>query len=147
MAQTFPSIWLVLGASLLALTTRVPTPPLAWAALLFLLHASRSMTGAAGIGWVWLALYVSVMVGIRPSLPASGAIAFAMSAFVATTIALPFLFDRILVQRAGPTLAVLVFPLAFVTMEFLRSPVMATWYSIAYTQYGVLPLMQVAAFA
>jgi hypothetical protein len=38
----------------------------------------------------------------------------------------PFLFDRILVQRAGPTLAVLVFPLAFVTIEFLRSPVMAT---------------------
>jgi hypothetical protein len=41
--------------------------------------------------------------------PASGAIYFAISAFVATTIALPFLFDRIMVQRAGPTLAVLVF--------------------------------------
>src|SRR4030095_8625620 len=124
MTQGLPSIWLVLGASSLALATRMPIPPLAWAALLLLLHASRSMTGAGGIAGFWLALYVSVLVGLRPSLPASGAIYFAISAFVATTIALPFLFDRTMVQRAGPTLAVLVFPLAFVTIEFLRSPLM-----------------------
>ena len=40
------------------------------------------------------------------------------------------------------------FPLAFVAAEFLRSRLTpaATWGSIAYTQYGYLPLMQVAAF-
>src|SRR5262245_57022490 len=121
MAQVLPSVWLVLGASSLALTMRMPVPPVAWAALLFLLHASRSLTGAGGTVWFWLAMYVSVLVGIRPPLPASGAIYFAISAFVATTIALPFLFDRIMVQRAGPTLAVFVFPMAFVAVEFLRS--------------------------
>jgi apolipoprotein N-acyltransferase len=147
MAQVLPSIWLVLGASLLAFTTRMPTPPLAWAALLFLLHASRSVTAAGGIAWFWLAVYVSVLVGFRPIVPASGAIYFVISAFIATTIAVPFLVDRIVLQRAGPMLAVLGFPMAFVTVEFLRSPLMATWGSIAYTQYGVLPLMQVAAFA
>ena len=147
MAQALPSIWLLLGASLLALTTRMAIPPLAWAALLFLLHASRSVTGPVGIAWFWLALYVSVLVGIRPSLPASGSTYFAISAFVATTTALPFLVDRILWQRAGPAPAVLIFPVAFVAVEFLRTPLMATWYSMAYTQYGVLPLMQVAAFA
>jgi apolipoprotein N-acyltransferase len=146
MAQALPSVWLLLGASFLALSTRMAIPPLAWAALLFLLHASRSVTAGGGVAWFWLALYVSVLVGFRPDLPASGAISFAISAFVATTIALPFLLDWIVWQRAAPTLAVLVFPMAFVTVEFLRSPLMATWFSIAYTQYGVLPLMQVAAF-
>jgi apolipoprotein N-acyltransferase len=145
MGQALPSIWLLLGASLLALTTRIAIPPLTWAALLFLLRASRSASTAGGIAWFWLALYVSVLVGFRPSLPASGAIYFAISAFIATTITLPFLFDRIMLHRAGPMLAVLVFPLSFVTVEFLRSPLMATWGSIAYTQYGVLPLMQIAA--
>src|SRR5215467_3036224 len=121
MAQALPTICLVLGASSLALTMRVAIPPMSWAALLLLLHASRSLTGAGGIVWFWLAMYASVLVGIRPSVPASGAVYFAISAFVATTIALPFLLDRIIMPRVGPTLTVLVFPMAFVTVEFLRS--------------------------
>src|SRR4029450_2155803 len=41
----------------------------------------------------------------------------------------------------------LVFPAAFVAVEFLKSRVTpaATWGSIAYTQYGDLPIMQIAA--
>jgi hypothetical protein len=62
MGQALPSIWLLLGASLLALTTRIAIPPLTWAALLFLLRASRSASTAGGIAWFWLALYVSVLV-------------------------------------------------------------------------------------
>ena len=147
MAQALPSIWLVLGASLLALTMRMPSPPLAWAAVLFLLHASRSVTAAGGVAWFWVALYGSVLIAFRPSLPVSGAIYFVISAFFATTIAVPFLVDRFVAGRAGPSLAVLAFPLAFVAVEFLRSRLTSTWGSIAYTQYGALPLMQVAAVA
>jgi apolipoprotein N-acyltransferase len=145
--QALPSIWLLLGASLLALTTQVAIPPLAWAALLFLLHASRSVTTAAGVAWFWVALYVSVLIGLRPSLPVSGPLYFGISACFAATIAVPFLVDRIVVQGAGPALAVFAFPIAFAAVEFLRSYLAATWGSIAYSQYGVPPLMQVAAFA
>ena len=147
MVQALPSMWLVLGASLLALTTEMAIPPLTWAALLFLLHASRSVTSGAGVVWFWVAMYVSVLIGYRPSLPVSGPIYFVISAFFATTIAVPFLVDRIVAGRARPALAVLAFPLAFVAVEFLRSRLTSTWGSIAYTQYGVLPLMQVAAVA
>ena len=147
MVQALPSMWLVLGVSLLALATRMPIPPFAWAALVFLLHASRSVTAAGGVVWFSVALYVSVLIGLRPSLPVSGAIYFVISALFAATIAVPFLVDRFVVERAGPTLAVLAFPLAFVAVEFLRSRLTSTWESIAYTQYGVLPLMQVAAVA
>jgi apolipoprotein N-acyltransferase len=43
----------------------------------------------------------------------------------------------------------MIFPAAFVALEFLRSrnPSAATWGSIAYTQYGFLPIMQIAAVA
>src|SRR4030095_4816409 len=115
MTQGLPSIWLVLGASLLALTTRMSIPPLTWAALLFLLHASRSVAAPGGVAWFWLALYASMLVGYRPSLPVSGAIYFIITALTATTIAVPFLVDRIAVQRAG-TLALLAFPIAFVAV-------------------------------
>src|SRR6185295_13961994 len=42
----------------------------------------------------------------------------------------------------------LIFPATWVAVEFLRSRFTpsASWGSIAYTQYGYLPLMQVAAF-
>ena len=50
--------------------------------------------------------------------------------------------------RLGGLGSTLIFPMAFVAAEFLRSRFSpaATWGSIAYTQYGYLPLMQVAAF-
>jgi apolipoprotein N-acyltransferase len=147
MAQALPSIWLLLGASLFGLTIQMAMPPLAWAALLFLLHASRSVTTWAGVAWFGVALYVSALIGLRPSLPASGAIYAGIASFFALTIAVPFIVDRIVGHYANPALAVFAFPLAFVAVEFLRSYVAATWGSIAYSQYGVLPLMQLSAVA
>src|SRR5262249_19710617 len=87
----------------------------------------------------------------RNSIPSSGAGYFVVVSLASFTLMLPFAIDRFV---AGPTAgagigSTLVFPVAFVAIEFLRSRMMpnATWGSIAYTQYGVLPLMQVAAFA
>ena len=74
---------------------------------------------------------------------------FAIVAFYCDDVRLPFAIDRVrgtrTARRVGWTL---VFPMAFVAAEFLRSRFSpaATWGSIAYTQYGNLPLMQVAAF-
>jgi len=67
------------------------------------------------------------------------------------TLMLPFAIDRAAGNRsaAGGAAWTLLFPVAFVAIEFLRSRLTpnATWGSIGYTQYGVLPLMQLAAFA
>src|SRR4029453_108022 len=118
MTQGLPSIWLVLGASLLALTTQMDIPPLTWAALLFLLHTSRSVTAGSGVVWFWGALFVSVLIGYRPSLPVSGPIYFVISAFFATTIAVPFLVDRIVAGGAGPAPAVSAVSLPFFPVGF-----------------------------
>jgi apolipoprotein N-acyltransferase len=60
---------------------------------------------------------------------------------------LPFVIDRVSAGRLAGAGSTLVFPAAFVAAEFLRSRFApaATWGSIAYTQFGYLPLMQVAA--
>src|SRR5262245_2758038 len=144
MVQVLPSLSLALGAVLLALTHCVAVPPLPWLALLFLLHASRSLETLGGAVWFYLAVYGSLLVGYRRTLPASGVTYAGIAAVVAATTCLPFAIDRFALGRLGAP-GVLLFPVAFVAVEFLRVPIMATWYSIAYTQYGVLPLMQIAA--
>src|SRR5581483_7900273 len=63
---------------------------------------------------------------------------------------LPIAVDRAVVgfSLQGGVASTLVFPAAFVAVEFLRSRLApnATWGSIAYTQYGAVPVMQMAAF-
>jgi apolipoprotein N-acyltransferase len=147
MAQASSLIWLIAGAALLGMTLRTPIPLFAWLALTFLLQATRSLPAPAGLLWTWLALYAALLFG-RRDIPVSGPAHYLIVAFVATALTLPFVLDRVVGFRIGGAAATLVFPLAWVTVEFLQSRFApaATWGSIAYTQYGLLPLMQVAAF-
>jgi apolipoprotein N-acyltransferase len=148
MAQAASFLWLVVGASRLAVVTHVAIPPATWLALTFLLHASRSMPAVPGILWVWIAVYAALAVGNRGILPVSGPAYFAIVAGYAVTVILPFGLDRFASPRIGGLGATMIFPMAFVAAEFLQSRFSpgATWGSLAYTQYGYLPLMQVAAF-
>jgi len=145
MTQALPWISLIAGAALLAIITRVAVPPLTWFSLLFLLHASRSVTTTSGAACFWVAVYVATAIGWRGNMPISGPLYLGTTAVIATVTTLPFLVDRIAFQRTGFT-AVVLFPMAFVAMELVRSRLGSSWGSIAYTQYGALPLMQLTAF-
>ena len=147
MAQINSLIWLVAGASLLGLVERVAIPPATWIALTFILHASRSLPAWPGQASVWIALYLALLVGLRDMLPVPGPAYFTVAAFMTTSFALPFVIDRLIAPRLGGVASTLVFPAAFVAAEFLRSRFAppATWGSIAYTQFGYLPVMQIAA--
>jgi apolipoprotein N-acyltransferase len=144
MAQALPWISIVVGATLFAVVTRVAVPPLTWLSLLLLLHGSRSITTTAGAACFWFALYLAAVIGWRGYMPVSGPIYLSTTAGLAITTALPFFLDRLAIRRTDVT-ASLLFPAAFVAMEFFRSRLFSTWGSIAYTQYGALPLMQLAA--
>lgn len=138
--------WLILGAALLGTVLRVPIPPLTWLGLTFLLHAARAMPARVAIPSLGLALYLAVLYG-RRDIPVSGPARLAIAALVAATLTLPFVLDRVGAARLGAVGSTLIFPLAFVAAEFLQSRLApgATWGSIAYTQYGFLPLMQLTA--
>jgi apolipoprotein N-acyltransferase len=147
MPQALSIVWLIAGAALVGVVARVSIPPATWVAMVCLLHASRSMPAATGPLYLWLALYVALAIGERGIIPVPGPQYFVIVALAATGATLPFVFDRIAASGLGLA-GSLVFPMAWVAVEFLQSRFtpQATWGSMAYTQYGYLPLMQVAAF-
>jgi apolipoprotein N-acyltransferase len=149
MAQAGSLVLLLVGASLFGVASRVAFPPAAWIGLAALLHASRSVRSLPGAPFLWLALYVSLGIAKRDTLPVPGPIYLAILAVEAMIVTLPFVVDRMVSPRIGGVAATLVFPMALVTAEFLRSRFTpaASWGSIAYSQYGFTPLMQVAAVA
>jgi apolipoprotein N-acyltransferase len=148
MLQTSAFIGLVVGATLIGIVTRVAIAPATWLALPLVVHASRSLPVLPSLAYVWVALYVALAMGNRAIIPVTGPPYFVIVAFVATTAAFPFAVDRLAASAIAGYGSTLVFPAAWVAAEFLRSRFTpsATFGSLAYTQYGFAPLMQVAAF-
>jgi len=150
MAYVGPLALVIAGLTLLDGSMHLPIPAAAWIGLLLILHGSRSLPAMAMPLAVWLVATVLLAVSERDSIPASGAgYVLAVSSW-SFSLMLPFAIDRAIPDRSviAAVGSTLVFPVAFVAVEFLRSRLMpnATWGSIAYTQYGVLSLMQIAAF-
>jgi apolipoprotein N-acyltransferase len=147
MLQIGSIVLVAAGAALLAVVTRVAMPPLTWIALTLLVSGSRSLAPAAGTGLTWLAIFASLSVANRGFVPAPGALYFGIIAANAAVVTLPFVLDRIAGTRLGGVAATLVLPLALTAVEFLRARLTssATWGSVAYTQYGFQPMMQLAA--
>jgi len=59
---------------------------------------------------------------------------------------IPFLADRFLTLKIKGFLGTLIFPSAVVIIEFILSaPPANSWFSLAYTQYGNLPLVQLVS--
>ena len=140
--------WLGVGSALVFLTLRLNAPPLTWVAMAIVYHASRAMPLVSGPVLLWLGLYVAFAAGQRGILPLAGAAYFALVALTTSEMALPFVLDRVAGPRLIGVASTLVFPAAWVAVEFLRSRLTSagTWGAIGYSQYGNLAVMQVAAF-
>ena len=151
MAYGGPLALVIAGLALLDTSMHLPIPSAAWIGLPLILHGSRSLPAFATPPSVWFAATVILAISERGSTPASGAGYVLVVSLWSFTLMLPFAIDRAVAVRSMVTGvgSTLIFPVAFVTIEFLRSRVTpnATWGSIAYTQYGALSLMQTAAFA
>jgi apolipoprotein N-acyltransferase len=76
--------------------------------------------------------------------------AYVLNALMIPTITIvPFICDRVIAGRIAGWPSTLIFPMAWVAVEFIRvrfGP-SASWGALGYSQYGNLPLMQLAAFA
>jgi apolipoprotein N-acyltransferase len=140
---------LIAGALLLGVITRVAIPPATWLAFALLLHATRSMPAGIGLPALLVAAYVALAIGNHGLFPFAGPPYYAVIAAFSIAMLLPFAIDRYSVARFDGVAYTLIFPSAFVAVEFLKSRITpaATWGSIAYTQYGYLPVMQIAALA
>jgi apolipoprotein N-acyltransferase len=141
--------WLLIGAagSLFALHTSADLPILAWLFSIFLLRFTRLSRPFVGFAWVLGVNVLGALVwcsatGLLFSLP----VLFGFL-FLTVLTSLPFLADRLLVRRWGWVLGSLLFPLGRVAAEYGFQAIsgFGNYGSLAATQYGNLPLLQLAA--
>lgn len=137
---------MLLGAGLLILSNGAWMVPIAaWLGPLFLVRFIRTQPVVRGLALGYLVSTVvfaiqwyAVFSMAVPSLIGGIAVLFGLVTF------LPYVADRLLVDRIGGFAGSLVFPMSWVAVEFLLhliSP-MPTFFSIGYTQHGNLPLLQ-----
>lgn len=149
MSYSTSFLWLAAGAVLYGVSIRTNAIPIAaWLALVFILRAARTLPPFPGLAYVALALYIALALANRGYIPIGGPAYYFVLLVITAVVMGPFIADRLLVPRTGGWTSTLIFPLAWVACEFARARLIpgATWGSIAYTQYGNLPLMQLVAF-
>ncbi|MDF1613315.1 nitrilase-related carbon-nitrogen hydrolase [Stygiobacter electus] len=122
-------------------------PLAAWLAPVFLLHFTRDAQPINGFLWLWFSLFVALSVSNRDVIPLQGAAFFGVVAAMSTTMTLPFLLDRLLAPQLSGFSSTLIFPAAWIALEFFAACLnpYGTWGALGYTQHGNLPLMQLAS--
>lgn len=148
MNSLYPLLWLVLGGLLRGFDFGRKTIPLvAWLAPIFLLHFSHAYDPGVGMLLIWTAMFLAALFACRGVIPVPGVGYVLTVASFSMAWTLPYLADRLLYLRLPGFLAALVFPLAWVVMEFILARVnpLGSWGSIAYTQREDHPLIQLAS--
>ncbi|HWS88799.1 MAG TPA: hypothetical protein VN282_17625 [Pyrinomonadaceae bacterium] len=122
-------------------------PAAAWLAPALLLCFVRSRPAARGLALSFLAFYAAWCFQWRGVVRLPWAAFLVAGAVLAFVGFLPYVADRLLAPRLRGLKATLVFPAALVTMEYLFNVLgpNGSWGSLAYTQYGNLPLLQIVS--
>lgn len=146
-SKQLPYLWLALAAILFVFYDgRWAFPLAAWLAPLFLLRFVRSQRPLIGFLLAWLVRFVIVVIIPEGSILLSGIAYDAVVLLLTGLTMLPYLADRLLAPQRGSFISTLIFPIAFTTFEYLSSfGPSGTLHSIAYTQYGNLPLLQIVS--
>ena len=139
-------VWLLAGFVLLTLSNGTSTiiPIATWLAPVFLMRFLRTQTKTIGLtvfAPVFCTAWVIMLYDMYPGIIGNG-----FGIFYGVVFFFPFLADRLLAPNVADFRSTLVFPCAWVTMEFMLSFTFAnSWFSLAYTQHGNLPLMQLVS--
>jgi apolipoprotein N-acyltransferase len=140
-------LWLVIAAALLFFAAgRWAIPLAAWLSPVFLLRFVRTQRLLTGLLLAWLVKFVVSAFVTQGTILYPGIVPYVIVLFVSLVVTLPFLVDRLIASELPGFVVMLIFPLAYTTLEYLSSNgPFGTYNSIAYTQYGNLPLMQLAS--
>lgn len=139
---------LVIGLILLLFSNGGWIVPIAtWISFIFLLRFFRSQKNLWQIIIGALAYIGVFCIAWQGLIKFPGALYYAVSGGIGLIFFLPFVIDRYIYPKTSGFVATLIFPLAWTSVEFIGftfSP-FGTWGSLAYTQFGNLPLMQIAS--
>lgn len=139
-------LWLLIGTSLLMFSNgNWSIPVAAWLFPVFFLRFFRTqrtvlrlVAGAAA----FIGAYIFILWQMLSLNALSPVFRISSGSAMGLFFLLPFLADRSLTRHFRGPMSTLVFPLGWVTTEYLKSLIAGTWGGLAYTQYGNLPLMQ-----
>jgi apolipoprotein N-acyltransferase len=141
-----PLAMLLLGSLLIGFSHGQWLAPLAaWLGPALVLRYARDHSVGRGYLLVLLGQVLAIFIGFGDFFPAP------MGIFIVVgygfLLSLPYLADRLLNSRLPGFAATLAYPLAATTLEFvtIHANPMGTWGSTGFTQYGVLPVMQLAS--
>lgn len=144
-SEYWPYIWLVIGFIFLIFSNGIwnVIPIAAWLAPIFLIHFLRTQNKIKGLVIFAPVSVIAWTIMLKDIYP--GNVGLITALIYGTIFLLPFLADRLITPKIDGYVSTLVFPSAWVTMEFIASFTAGSWFSLAYTQYGNLPLMQLAS--
>ncbi len=147
--KIWPYTWLVVGVALMYYSNWTWAFPAAtWLFSIFLLRFIRTQKKRTGLPVLCSA---SIIVGVASMWKLLAIEAISPSFRVLSGLAvgvvffLPFLADRLIASQLPGIVATLVFPCSWTALEYLKSLGGGSWGALAYTQYGNLPLMQLAS--
>jgi apolipoprotein N-acyltransferase len=141
-------LWLIIGAILSLFANGNWIVPIAtWLFPIFIIRFLRDQKRIWGIILCAIAFTVINILAWQDMIPLSGILYYVVTSGIGILLFLPFLADKIIATKFTGFLSTLVFPLAFTSVEYINSLLnpFGTWGSLAYTQYGNLPLMQVVS--
>jgi apolipoprotein N-acyltransferase len=136
-------LWLIVGAGLLLFSNGRWAIPLAtWLAPIFLIRFARTQPALKGLGLLLIASVLANLFfwqGIIPQV-----LHLPVASGIGVVFWLPYLADRLLVNRLRSFAATLVFPLLQVSLEYINAIAnpLGSWGSLAYTQHSFLPFLQ-----
>jgi apolipoprotein N-acyltransferase len=136
---------LLLSAVLLLVANGRHTIPVApWLAIFFLLHFVRTQRARIGLPLAWAVLFLTWAFQFRGMAPLPGIFYYILAAVYALVLFVPFWIDRVTTPRLRGFVSTLVFPGAWVAMEWLVASYTpyGSWSSLAYTQHENLVLLQ-----
>jgi len=146
-------LWLLVGFVLLPFTiVQTMIPLAAWLAPIFLLRFARTAPRASvALPLIFLAQAVGNWIALRGSevgniyMAVFGLILFSPFRGLAST--LPYAADRLLGARLDEKTRALLFPLAYVTVDWLMTllPAVNSTESTVYSQYDSIALMQIVS--
>jgi len=147
--KLFPILMLLAGSLLVGFSTgRWLAPLVAWIGPVLIMRYYRDQKVGRGYLFIIVAYTVAFLIAFGQNWKAQlPALVFILPPFYALLWSLPYLADRLVGARLKGFASTLVYPLAAATLEFvnIHTNPFGMWGATGFTQYGNLPIMQLAS--